>query len=553
MPHPLREKAHGRPIFRLRIMPRSDDVSGNYFIRVASTSLHASSSEQFALSEDCVPGIWHEAYNCELEQEILFEIIPHALPADNPQQSETSSHIGIGGSLLCRRDLADGTKEYRETDEGYQALYRPGIPRQTDSTIEVIRWQVWTACLGNESALGHQRQDFAILDLTTAGKGEDRTTRDPELNKDSYKGDERTALKMKIKRRIQKELWDWVVQQRNEFILLPENDPLRLGLDLKAGIHYNVLLNTRGIDPHRDTPGEIPHTYLLGNDKYVWHDTTKTWDDKKADIFATRLQACSVDCLSIPPPRPHYVVQNKNSLIGKHFKMLQQLGIFHLHELCSPLLFDLWKATGVFSGLRIFLNHQSPSHDIAFTLADMERFKHMRRLGWTEKSQLQSGTVKLNSAVKRAPVLWNLTLPEPLPIGSTWVECKYVVAQAGDSCKPGFWVFVRKAEIMARDGSALTQHNTIVIVDPFTVLDIKDTRFNMPILVPSPDTTPLAVKTKFFPGHLQLPFLTSKIVLPATNGLRHNFAKRDLQNVPRFKPKRAKKYETEAGIGHCPG
>ena len=79
MPHPVRVIAAGRPTFRLRMMPWSDDVSGNkskqynahmniyvaninlphnklaqeYFVRFASTSPHASSSEQLhALSED---------------------------------------------------------------------------------------------------------------------------------------------------------------------------------------------------------------------------------------------------------------------------------------------------------------------------------------------------------------------------------------------------------------------------------------------------------------------------------------------------------------------
>ncbi len=55
--------------------------------------------------------------------------------------------------------------------------------------------------------------------------------------------------------------------------------------DLRAGDHFNVLLQTRGIDPHRDTPGEILHTYLLGNDKYVWHDTSKTWTKQNDETF----------------------------------------------------------------------------------------------------------------------------------------------------------------------------------------------------------------------------------------------------------------------------
>ncbi|KAJ7477826.1 hypothetical protein B0H11DRAFT_1726278 [Mycena galericulata] len=631
MPHPLREKAQGRPVFRLRIMPWSDDVSGNvskqynahtnmyvtnlnlphqklqqeYFIRFASTSPNTSSSEQFvALSDDCVPGVWHEAYDCELEQEIIFEIIPHVLPVDNPQQSESSSHIGMGGSLGCRRDLTGGTKEYCETDQGYHALYKPGVPREREQTIQVIRWQVWVACLGNKSGLDasytttgikDKISQYWILQLLEKAKVaqhaqlSDQTTRDPQLNNPNCKGPERAALKLQIKRRIQQELWDWVVQQPNEYIPLLENDR---------------------IDPYHDTPGEILHTYLLGNDKYVWHDTTKTWDDSKADIFASRLQGSSIDGLSIPPPRPRYVVQYKNSLIGKHFKMLQQLGVFHLHGLCTPLLFELWKATGVLGaylwfpeiknfpadlevlinnvldiwGLidpnRIFVkgklhvlthlvedirrfgpavlyateifecwnaifrlcsilsNHLSPSRDIAVTLADMERFKHMvsggwwrnadgkytragssirsfltsnrelqRRLGWTEKFVIPTGTVKLHSLVKRHPTAWISisTLPEPMPLGSIWVHCKYVVAQSGDSCKPGSWVFVRKGavslafsfqkdpkpfaaritRILARDGLPLTQHNVAVVVEPFIILDIKDPRLNMPILLPS--------------------------------------------------------------------
>jgi hypothetical protein len=46
------------------------------------------------------------------------------------------------------------------------------------------------------------------------------------------------------------------------------------------------------------------------------------------------------------------MVQYKNSLIGKHFKALQQLAVFHLHGgLCSKELFNLWKANGALGAL----------------------------------------------------------------------------------------------------------------------------------------------------------------------------------------------------------
>ncbi|KAJ7852212.1 hypothetical protein B0H14DRAFT_3137185 [Mycena olivaceomarginata] len=401
--------------------------------------------------------------------------------------------------------------------------------------------QYWITQLREKAKVAHQEQ------LSN------RDTRDPELNRSSCRGDERAALKTHIKYRIQKDLWDWVVQQPNEFIPLPENDR---------------------IDPHHDTPGELLHTYLLGNNKYVWHDLTKNWDDKKGDLFASRLQGSNLDSLSIPPPRARYVVQYKNSLIGKHFKMLQQLG---------SAAFDLWKATGelgallwypeiknmelylvcfvtklpiskfssitfwisgvidpnrilvkgklhvlahtiddirrfgpsviyateiqecwnaIFRLCSIFSNHLSPSRDIAKTLGDMERFKNMvsggwwknedGKLGWSEKSRLQSGTVKLEASVKRHPSTWNLASPEPTPIGSNW---------SGDICKPGYWVFVstgknskpfagRITKILARDGSTLTRPgNAVVVLDPFIVLDVKDKRLNMPILVPATENS----------------------------------------------------------------
>lgn len=65
----------------------------------------------------------YPAYDCALKQDIYFRISEHILPADNPQQSETASHIGGNGNLDCRRDLLGGTKSHKETSEGYHAMF----------------------------------------------------------------------------------------------------------------------------------------------------------------------------------------------------------------------------------------------------------------------------------------------------------------------------------------------------------------------------------------------------------------------------------------------
>jgi hypothetical protein len=129
-----------------------------------------------------IPGTWHDAYDCELEEAILFEIIPHVLPADNPQQSETASHIGMAGNLGCRKDLNGGPKAYQETDEGYEAFYnvriffylrpknsvfnllQPGEPRDKEVTVQTICWQVWNACGGNKTVLDASYSQTGIKD-----------------------------------------------------------------------------------------------------------------------------------------------------------------------------------------------------------------------------------------------------------------------------------------------------------------------------------------------------------------------------------------------------
>ncbi|KAJ7885743.1 hypothetical protein B0H14DRAFT_2563749 [Mycena olivaceomarginata] len=50
--------------------------------------------------------------------------------------------------------------------------------------------------------------------------------------------------------------------------------------------------------------------------------------------------------LTIPPLRAGYMIQYRNNLIGKHFKSLMQILIFHAHKICTPDQFRLIQTAG---------------------------------------------------------------------------------------------------------------------------------------------------------------------------------------------------------------
>ena len=62
--------------------------------------------------------------------------------------------------------------------------------------------------------------------------------------------------------------------------------------------------------------------------------------------------ASSLDGLSGSREDAKYLVKYKNNLVGRQFKFLQQLAVFHLHrDMCTDVVFDLWKATSELGAL----------------------------------------------------------------------------------------------------------------------------------------------------------------------------------------------------------
>lgn len=69
-------------------------------------------------------------------------------------------------------------------------------------------------------------------------------------------------------------------------------------------------------------------------------------ESKNLLVFQARLQSINIDGLSINPIRAEYLVQYRNSLIGRQFKSIVQIVAFTLHGLVDDQYRDLWAAAG---------------------------------------------------------------------------------------------------------------------------------------------------------------------------------------------------------------
>ena len=179
------------------------------------------------------------------------------MPADNPQQAESASGIGGNGNLNCIRDKSGGTKEQKESDKGYHALFavsddhnsnistielrvsKPGETRRTVSeTVQIIKQEINLSCEGIACRVSELQTETGVKDRTAQywidralerssellrQRLQEPTTQDHRL-KGKLDPDERKQIKQTIHREVVAEVQRWVIEQPPErYNQLPEN------------------------------------------------------------------------------------------------------------------------------------------------------------------------------------------------------------------------------------------------------------------------------------------------------------------------------------------
>ncbi|KAJ6488082.1 hypothetical protein DFH09DRAFT_1377694 [Mycena vulgaris] len=353
MPNPKRIIAAGRPMYSSFVNYFGDDVSANrskcwnkhlngymehinlprrllqqeYHVHFVSTSPNASVSEQFHEFKAVVEATHTDPVEVKDESgnATCFCLYVNAGPSDNPMQSEVSGHIGGKGNCFCRKCQVGGTQKEKATNEGYHALFEGGIPRSKEQILEEVEKQVKLACSGVVKHVKESQTETGVKDTYTQYWIDELISRFKEMKRD----DPNRPVE-----EIQAELIQWTIDNRDKI--------------------YGPFLTTKGFDPTRDTPVEILHTILLGVIKYIWHITHTSWSAEEKQTYSLRLQSTNTDGLSIHVIRSNYIMQYAGSLIGRQFKTIAQVNVFHVRGLVTEHQFTAWKAAGELAALLWF-------------------------------------------------------------------------------------------------------------------------------------------------------------------------------------------------------
>ncbi|KAF9541558.1 hypothetical protein CPC08DRAFT_803425 [Agrocybe pediades] len=512
-----------------------------YFVRFVSTSPSATAPEQFSVLRDQINDTRTNpirCFNAHTSRKCAVILQVPDLPADNPQQSEEASHMGTNTNHGCRKCDVGGSHEITESDKGYHALYSIGELRSAEKTRACLEKQLLAACTGVQSKVTEIQTATGVKDKITEywiekliarareeksknpGKSVQTITDElqqwlndqpgdkynPLLSIEGLDPTQHTPVEIlhTILLGIMKYVWffinkDWSDEDRAIFaIRLQSTDldgltvpPLQAAYMIQyrnnlIGKHFKTLMQTMAFQVHNIVnPRQlevIKSVSALGSMLWMHEidDMDQYLDDLKIHI-ANFLDAFA----ELEPSK--IIMKAKLHLLVHLPEDIRRFG--------PPIRYstEVYESFNrVFRLCSIYSNHQSPSRDIAFKFASMDRLKHILSGGlWRSGNDwVQAGNKVLllhTHPIVQRHLGW---VPEVRKQAdhSQWIECLSMVAQSGDVCKKQSWVYFeidgkssigRICEILlSQDGSEETR----ITLEKFSLLEELHLQLKLPLL-----------------------------------------------------------------------
>ncbi|KZV81516.1 hypothetical protein EXIGLDRAFT_628358, partial [Exidia glandulosa HHB12029] len=572
-----------------------------YFVRFFSTSQHATAPEQLAAMKEQVLSTHDAPYPCfhaGKKQACKFRIVVQSLPADNPQQSEHCSHTtGARAHLYCRRcHVTRKMPDDPDDHEGwYASHFAPGRPRTLQETRENVEYQLDLACQDALDLIEAERTSTGINDPIASewidrifAKAKEVTTAahlapdDPSLPHTAedlaeylriwlaeQPGDHMSPLLKwsgldphtntpvellhTILLGLAKYIWHavytaWKNDKKKEALFATRLEGTDLnGLSIESfrpryfvqykgaliGRQFKALTQTMVFHLHDlCTPELFTLVKACGEISAVlWEDSIKDMTRYQSDLqilINNVLDAyADVDPLRVlDKVKLHLLTHIPDDLprFGPALRSITEI-------------FESFNA--VFRMCSVLSNHHAPSRDIALSIADMDRLKHVisggywmengvpvqaaenvrrvledhpiiqKHLGWAPPKSAQPGMfsvpARLLSSAEFEVLEKDFALQAAyiaLPKDHLWREGAHVVSNTGDICKTGAFVFFGGSDNFDDQGQpagssslrigrimAIYVPTNTAAISPFLVVKEyrvsteRHTHFDMPVLV----------------------------------------------------------------------
>ncbi|KAF8062389.1 hypothetical protein FPV67DRAFT_1422187 [Lyophyllum atratum] len=378
-----------------------------------------------------------EAWDCENKEEVLLQTYALLFAGDNPMQAELCSCAGLGTNFFCRTCHAGGTREWKQSNSGFAEVLKEGEPRTSQETTDTVLEQILMALQPNVSTslaeavrLSGVKDALAqpIIDLLVK-LGQDLRKTNPdgsqhspeevqailteELRKHQTKGngiinplldmdggvdihkDTPTEILHTILLGVLKYYWGqtvWLLEKGKTFSLFQTrlNSIVEHGLNIPKvqadymcqyrggliGKHFKTLSQIMAFAAYDLVPANVLDAWLILGRLTVllWHT-----EIEDINIYISDLEACLNDFVDITCKCSPSILISKPK-----FHFLLHLP-FYIRRFGPAVLFstERYEAyNAVFRACSIYSNRLTPSRDIAWAFAGIDRVKHIVTGGW---------------------------------------------------------------------------------------------------------------------------------------------------------------------------